>query len=400
MYYIHYRSLRYSNNFVVWKLARGKLTREKDNFLSPYIPIDEDEYDSTEAFLKVLKHATPELIDSFLQFIHIEGTFSDYIVDFQMASDLQLSTDVGVLIGIAETTIVVERGQQEVAEDDEGDEERDGIPDGFLYARNGSLSVLFEMKRGGGKLYRPQLEAHKKRFLGVYTGGVREEIVTWKSVVGFFTEQRKKYDDVHRNALLLDSFLGFCKIHMVGENTTEVPYDRHLAVFSGKAFEVVRTLNEYALSLMNGVTPYVSGALEYKYPANALPFFTIWPSKKWLIFKPKGPYALHIDLLVAKLFGKNMETPFDDKANETFVHVDWVQTDDQIKFLIEMILYSFNSKYQTVNLTASDFIRKYDITKADYENSRLGRKEQSFFHEERYQRKVESEREKILSVIN
>ncbi|MGG1516177.1 Imm7 family immunity protein [Paenibacillus oryzisoli] len=34
-----------SNNFVVWKLARGKLTQEKDNYLSPYIPVVEDEYD-------------------------------------------------------------------------------------------------------------------------------------------------------------------------------------------------------------------------------------------------------------------------------------------------------------------------------------------------------------------
>ncbi|SFT13442.1 Imm7 family immunity protein [Paenibacillus sp. BC26] len=34
-----------SNAFVVWKLARGKLTQEKDHFLSPYIPIVEDEYD-------------------------------------------------------------------------------------------------------------------------------------------------------------------------------------------------------------------------------------------------------------------------------------------------------------------------------------------------------------------
>ncbi|KRF32213.1 hypothetical protein ASG93_04815 [Paenibacillus sp. Soil787] len=34
-----------SNNFIVWKLARGKLTQEKDNYLSPYIPVVEDEYD-------------------------------------------------------------------------------------------------------------------------------------------------------------------------------------------------------------------------------------------------------------------------------------------------------------------------------------------------------------------
>ncbi|RKN84344.1 Imm7 family immunity protein [Paenibacillus ginsengarvi] len=34
-----------NNKFVVWKLARGKLTRETDSFLSPYIPVVEDEYD-------------------------------------------------------------------------------------------------------------------------------------------------------------------------------------------------------------------------------------------------------------------------------------------------------------------------------------------------------------------
>jgi hypothetical protein len=354
----------------------------------------------TEAFLKVLKHATPDLIDAFLHYLNIKGNFSNYIVDFQITSDIELNTDVGVLLCIAETTVVVERGQQEVTEDDEGKEEMEGVPDGFLYARNGSLSVLFEMKRGRGKLYRPQLDAHKKRFQRVYTGDVIEKIITWKSVVGFFSEQRKNYNDVHRNALLLESFFEFCKIHMVGEIATEVSYDRYLSLFNGRAFEVVRTLNEYALSLMNGVTPYVSSALEYKYPTSALPFFAIWPSKKWLIFKPKGPYALYIDLLIAKLFGRNMETPFDNKVNETFVHVDWIQTNDQINFLKEMILYSFNSKYQNVNPTSSEFIRKYDIVKADYQNSRLGRKDQSFFHKDRFQPKVESERKKILSVFD
>jgi hypothetical protein len=34
-----------SNTFVVWKITRGKLTQEKDNYLSPCIPVIEDEYD-------------------------------------------------------------------------------------------------------------------------------------------------------------------------------------------------------------------------------------------------------------------------------------------------------------------------------------------------------------------
>lgn len=34
-----------SNKFVVWKIARGKLIREEDPFLSPCIPIIEDPYD-------------------------------------------------------------------------------------------------------------------------------------------------------------------------------------------------------------------------------------------------------------------------------------------------------------------------------------------------------------------
>lgn len=33
------------NKFVIWKLAHGILTCESDNFLSPYIPVVEDEYD-------------------------------------------------------------------------------------------------------------------------------------------------------------------------------------------------------------------------------------------------------------------------------------------------------------------------------------------------------------------
>ncbi|TLS51716.1 hypothetical protein FE782_14590 [Paenibacillus antri] len=34
----------YNNTFVVWKLVRGILTRETDPFLSPYVPVVEDEY--------------------------------------------------------------------------------------------------------------------------------------------------------------------------------------------------------------------------------------------------------------------------------------------------------------------------------------------------------------------
>lgn len=35
----------HENEFIVWKLARGAVTREKDPFLSPYIPTVEDPYD-------------------------------------------------------------------------------------------------------------------------------------------------------------------------------------------------------------------------------------------------------------------------------------------------------------------------------------------------------------------
>lgn len=38
-----------NNKFVVWRLARGILTRESDTFLSPYVPVVEDEYDSERA---------------------------------------------------------------------------------------------------------------------------------------------------------------------------------------------------------------------------------------------------------------------------------------------------------------------------------------------------------------
>ncbi|MDQ6420473.1 Imm7 family immunity protein [Paenibacillus sp. LHD-117] len=44
--YIHDdEDVRDHNKFVVWKLARGALTCEKDSLLSPYIPVVEDEYD-------------------------------------------------------------------------------------------------------------------------------------------------------------------------------------------------------------------------------------------------------------------------------------------------------------------------------------------------------------------
>ncbi|GBG10436.1 MULTISPECIES: Imm7 family immunity protein [Paenibacillus] len=38
-----------NNRFVVWKLARGILTHESDNLLSPYIPVVEDEYNPERA---------------------------------------------------------------------------------------------------------------------------------------------------------------------------------------------------------------------------------------------------------------------------------------------------------------------------------------------------------------
>lgn len=38
-----------NNRFVVWKLVRGILTRESDTFLSPFIPVVEDEYDPEKA---------------------------------------------------------------------------------------------------------------------------------------------------------------------------------------------------------------------------------------------------------------------------------------------------------------------------------------------------------------
>ncbi|NOU74272.1 hypothetical protein GC098_23230 [Paenibacillus sp. LMG 31458] len=44
--YIHNdEDIEDNNKFIVWKLARGIITRETDSLLSPYIPVVEDEYD-------------------------------------------------------------------------------------------------------------------------------------------------------------------------------------------------------------------------------------------------------------------------------------------------------------------------------------------------------------------
>lgn len=41
------RGADFSNEFRVWRLCRGAFTEEKDPFLSPIIPVVEDEYDPT-----------------------------------------------------------------------------------------------------------------------------------------------------------------------------------------------------------------------------------------------------------------------------------------------------------------------------------------------------------------
>jgi hypothetical protein len=352
----------------------------------------------TEAFLKVLKYATSEITDSFIRFVGVNGQFGDYVYDFQVGNDVQVDTQNAVLIGIAETKQIVDiRDAVEEDKEDVSIEEREGIPDGFLHARNGSLSILFEMKRGGGKLYRQQLDAHKRRFVGI--DDVQEIVLTWRMVREFMLKERLNYEEIHRNTLLLDAFQEFCKEYMIGEDPTEITHDRYLARFQGRTFEVLHALDECALSLMNDQTPHIANALEYKIAPNAKPVFTIWTDRRWIIFKPKAPYGLHVDLLTAKLFGKSLVTPFDDKSQESFLHIDWIQTEEQIEQLKEMIKYSTESKYHNRNLTAREFILRYNISMTDYQNSRLGRPDQSFFHKNGYQARVEQERERILNAL-
>lgn len=349
----------------------------------------------TEAFIKVFKHATSELTDSFLQFVGLNGQYGDYSYDFQTTNDVHMNTDIAVLVGIAETDQIILSGS---TDDDfnEEDEEQEGIPDAFLHARIGSMTILFEMKRGGGKLHRRQLNAHKRKFVGIHTEEVRELILTWKSVCDFFKIERTRYQGIHRNALLLDSFDQFCKIHMVGEERSDVTYDRYIARYEGRKFEVVNSLSIYALSL-EGVIPQASnGAVEYKYPATAKPFFTIWLDRDWIIFKPKSPFGLHLDLLTAKLFGRNLETIFDSKSQESFLHIDWIESDEQLAILKDMIKYAYENKNQKVTISAMAFVRNYDIKMVDYLNSRLGRPDQSWI---KYQPKVEEERGRILSAL-
>jgi hypothetical protein len=92
-------------------------------------------------------------------------------------------------------------------------------------------------------------------------------------------------------------------------------------------------------------------------------------------------------------------TPFDDKLQESFLHIDWIQTEEQIELLKEVINYSFENKYHNRNLTAKEFIVRFNISMCDYQNSRLGRPDQSFFHKNGYQARVEQERERVLHAL-
>ncbi|MBP2114077.1 hypothetical protein [Paenibacillus silagei] len=348
----------------------------------------------TEAFLKVMMYSTSDLTDSFLNFIGLKGEYGVFSYDFQFGNDIQMNVQRAVLIGIAETRTVVGLDKPVKQEDVEG-EGRDGIPDGYIYAGKGTLALLFEMKRGGGKLYRSQLNAHKQRFQGIDMDCVEEVILTWKQVLSFFEEQRMIYSTEHRNYLLIEGFLSFCEFHFVGEVNTAVSPERIIARYDMNGY--LKSLHEYCIGLSPNSAKSMRDSINYYVKGRSSAFFTVWYGRGYLVLKPQEIVGLQFDLLVAQQFGICCSTPYDYKTQETFIRIDWIQTPEQLEQVKLMIKLAYDSKINKQTFEIQQFIQEYGITINDFSQSRLAKKGISYF--EPKTAKVEELRKGILSVL-
>jgi hypothetical protein len=345
----------------------------------------------TEAYMKVMMHSTPELTDRFLDFIGIQGDYGAYMYDFQFGNDIQMDIKRAVLVGIAESGDVL-TVQTRIEQEEEQEVEQEGIPDGYLYANRGAIALLFEMKRGGGRLYRSQLDAHKRRFTGMDKDRVEEIILTWKQVLDFFKEQRLAYPVEHRNHLLIEGFVSFCELHFVGENTASVSPERIVARYDTNG--CLKALHDYAAALSGNPPRTMRDSMDYHAEK---PFFTIWHGRGYLILKPQEMAGLYLDLLVAKQFGRNCFTPFDNKTQETFIRIDWIQTPEQLEQVKSMISLAYASKVRRQTLKARHFITNHGITSGNFALTRLGREDRSFFGSK--VPKVEALREEMLLAL-
>lgn len=345
----------------------------------------------TEAFQKVMMHATTDLTDSFLNFIGVNGDYGNYQYDFQFGNDIQMNIKRAVLVGIAESIDVL--AMQEPIEKENADEEQEGVPDGYLYASHGSLALLFEVKRGGGKLYRSQMDAHKRRFKGIDKESVEEIILSWKQVLEFLKQQLTTYPKEHRNYLLIEGFLSFCEFHFVGEVTSLVSPERIIARYDANGY--LKSLHDYCIALSGNSAKSMRDSLDYHV---GKPFFTIWYGRGYLILKPQEVVGLHLDLLVAKQFGICCSTPFDVKTQETFIRIDWIQTPEQLEQVKVMIKLAYASKINKQSFEVKRFIKEYGITLEDFRHTRLGKEEPSFFKGKAA--KAESLRKEIMSILH
>ncbi|KAA8995541.1 hypothetical protein F4V43_19270 [Paenibacillus spiritus] len=353
----------------------------------------------TEAFIKVLRYGTPELTQSFLLYAGIEGDYGDFKYDFQFGTAVQSRYNRNILIGIAETA---EIDEEPTKEEETQDREYEGIADGYLHAAKGSLAVLFEVKRGAGILNRPQLNAHKRRFKWMNPNQVEERLLTWRMVLEFLRTEREKYKSIHRNVLLIDGFIEFCSYHLIGKVSSELTPGEIINRYDLSGY--LMELHDFA-SNFPGVTPLLSksGSIEYYAVApNGAKrvFFTLWYAREIIVLKPKKMVGLYLDLLVAKTFLQNVEISYNYKTQETFIMFDWIQSREHLQLLRSWITTTYQNKINNQSIDIQKFISNNKITLKDFENSRIGREDDSFFHVKGYQNGIEPLRKAIRSILS
>ncbi|WP_079506909.1 hypothetical protein [Mesobacillus jeotgali] len=340
----------------------------KNNLYQLYYDKPEDRV--TEVLFKLLEKSTKELTDRFLgSWI---GNFQigikrDYHFGTQLAKVMDAHTKRGVVLAISESGKI--KSSEEIGSN------YIGVPDGYIYESNEALSVLVEIKIKDNPLTYKQLDAHCQT---ISTCNHVDIIpLTWREVRDFFEKEQQKYDNNHKNWLLIDEFQEFCDEHEVGRSKEDYQYliKRH-----AKEHNVLRSLDEYIKNKYLNVQVKKDGfqAIDYKTSAGKT-FFTIWYKENLIVFKPTRPYGVYIDLVIHKLGGEIVNTPYDYKSQEAFMLFSNLK-EEQCFVLSQIIDLCYESTCNKIELAPIEWVNLFQLTEEGLNASRIGRADINFFN--------------------
>ncbi|MEJ1511764.1 hypothetical protein R3O67_00005 [Bacillus cereus] len=280
----------------------------------------------TKALINVLQHSSLALTKNLISFLGFKVQGSEYDYRLQIASQLSEIAKTGSVLGIADTTHVIENNRRLKSES--------GVPDAAILSKE--LNLLIEVKTGRNSyLSYDQLNRHKRKFSNDQLINEAVKIITWDELRVFFRKQQNYFGGESITRFLLKQFEEFCEINGLGKKTKE----HYFLHFNSRARALAREIDEFIWegSDFNVIDPGSTMGIGYKRKGRKGGFGKLCTKRKCLIlrFGSAGDdmgevFQREINQCLGSTYPRT-DTDDTDYLHEAFVNLDWVEDIEQIK---------------------------------------------------------------------